>query len=151
MIFHSTLAIAFAALVLTAQVSHAAGQTFFPNQDLAQFLVLKLDLATFRNALGPRRTETRRTFAELGIAATQAQPDAVVLETEDWQFRLKVLRRTDINRDGLEDLALCFTEEARRGSYFAQQALLVTRFSHSSYAVALKYEIEDCKSTTGQR
>lgn len=155
MTFRRPLAIALMALamplMLASPAANAAEQTFFPNQDVAGFLVLKLDLASFRNSLGPMRTETRRTFSELGMAVTSSKPDEVVIDTENWHYRLRVLRRADINRDGVEDVEVCFTEESKLGSYRQQQPLLVTRYAHSGYAVALKYEVEGCKSSPRPR
>jgi hypothetical protein len=48
--------------------------------------------------------------------------------------------------DGVEDLAICFVDRAKHGSYFAQQALLVTRYTDTDLLIALKYELDDCES-----
>ena len=145
-VIHSLLLIG---AVLFSVAVHAADggvavTTYFPANGLGPFLARVLDLATFRNSLGPRRDRTHQTFARLGITPTTILPDAVAFDSDEWFYQLRVIRRADINGDGLEDLELCFTDRAKKGSYSAQQPLLVTRYSASSYAVALKYEVEGC-------
>ena len=146
MFFSRIGVVAVAMVMIEANATPPVTQTFFPEKDLAQFLVENLDLSTFRNSLGPRRSEARRTFATLGIVPTQVQTDSVVLEDNAWFYSLRILRRTDINRDGFEDLEVCFTDRAKQGTYSTQQALLITRYSASSYAVALKYEVDGCET-----
>lgn len=142
------LIVALTTVAFTAYAKPSLSQSFFPKKDVAQFLAQNLDLSTFRNSLGPRRTETQRTFAALGILPTQVQADEVVMESNEWFYSLRILRRADINGDGLEDFEVCFTDRAKQGTYSAQQALLVTRYSTSSYAVALKFEVSGCGAYT---
>jgi len=56
------------------------------------------------------------------------------------------LHRDNINKDGIEDLEVCFTDRAKQGTYSTQQALLVTRYSSSSYVVALRFEVNGCEA-----
>lgn len=67
------------------------------------------------------------------------------MDNDDWYYELRVLRRADINGDGLEDLDVCWIDRAKGGTYSSQQSLLVTRYSPSAYAVALKYEVFGCE------
>lgn len=67
------------------------------------------------------------------------------MESNAWVYALRVLRRADINGDGLEDLEVCFTDRSKGGTYSARQSLLVTRYSASAYAVALNYEVFGCE------
>ncbi len=121
-------------------------RSFFPTKSAALFLVKNLDLTTFRNSLGPRRIESVKTFETLGILPTRVRHDEVILEDDDWFYSLRILRRDDINGDGLEDIEVCFTDRAKVGSYNSQQSILVTRYSASSNAVALKFEVDGCES-----
>lgn len=116
----------------TPSAGESAAQSYFPPSGLAEFLVHSLDLSTLRSSLGPRRSISQRTFATLGIAPTQTGPDDVVMESDEWYYALLVLRRADINGDGLEDLEVCFTDRAKGGTYSARQSLLVTRYSPSA-------------------
>jgi hypothetical protein len=109
-------------------------------------LVQNLDLATFRSSLGPRISAEKHTFASLGIVATKVTGDGIVFEDAEWFYNIRILRRADINKDGIEDLEVCFTNRAKQGTYSTQQALLVTRYSSSSYAVALRFEVDGCEA-----
>lgn len=135
-----------AALSLLACSVHAATpETHIPEQDAARFLVDYLDLATFRNSLGPRRTAVNRTFTTLGIAPSFVSETTVVLEDDDWYYSLEILRRTDINRDGIEDLEVCFVDRAKQGTYATQHPILLTRYAASGYVVALQFEVDGCE------
>ena len=121
-------------------------KSYFPERELGRFLVSNLDVASIRSSLGPRRTPEKRTFASLGELATRVGEDLVEFDRADWFYSLRIIRRADINQDGIEDLEICFTDKARGASYDSQQALLVSRYSDSSLAVALKYEVHGCES-----
>lgn len=125
--------------------AQSAAPSYFPPSGVAEFLVHSLDLSTIRSSLGPRRSISQRTFATLGIVPTLIRPDQVVMDSDDWYYELRVLRRADINGDGLEDLDVCFIDRAKGGTYSSQQSLLVTRYSASAYAVALKYDVFGCE------
>lgn len=127
-----------------ANADSTAPASFIPQSHVGGFLARNLDLASFRNSLGPRRTPTQRTFAALGITPTSTSGHSVVFEEDDWTYRIKILRRGDINGDGLEDLEICFTDKAKEGSYDTQQAMLATRYSASSLVTALHYEVDGC-------
>jgi len=135
-------------LLLAAVAVCAApqAQSFFPKDGVTQFLVQNLDLATFRSSLGPRLSPEKHTFAGLGVVATHVTEDDVVFEDDEWSYKIRILRRADINKDGIEDLEVCFTDRAKQGTYSTQQALLVTRYSSSSYVVALRFEVNGCEA-----
>jgi hypothetical protein len=133
--------------VLFAGPASAADLTsYFPVRGAAQFLVANFDLASIRSSFGPKRTLEQRTFASLKLVPTKVTQDEVEFDGADWLYSLKVLRRGDLNRDGIEDLEVCFVDKAKGASYDSQQALLVTRYSDSSLAVALRYEVSGCET-----
>ncbi|MEM9808178.1 MAG: hypothetical protein AAF959_23170 [Cyanobacteria bacterium P01_D01_bin.56] len=129
----------------TGSVHAVTPESYFPDQDVAHFLVDHLDLATFRNSLQPRRTTMDRTFTDLGIEPSFVSETKVELETDDWVYSITILRRGDINRDGIEDLEVCFGDEAKQGTYLATEPLLLTRYSSSDYVVALDWEMNGCE------
>jgi hypothetical protein len=120
----------------------------FPARGTAQFLVANFDLASIRSSFGPRRTTMQRTFASLGQLPTKVTDDKVEFDGPDWYYSLQVLRRGDLNRDGIEDLEVCFVDKAKggAGSYDSQQAMLVSRYSDNTLAVALRYEVSGCET-----
>jgi hypothetical protein len=142
--FGVLILLCFATVEATAAPVANHVRSYFPAKALPAFLVKNLDIASFRNSLGPKR-QGERTFAELGITPTKIGPDVVEFDSPDWYYRIRVLRREDINRDGIEDLELCFTDRAKQGSYSTQQPLLVTKYSSSMLATALSYEVSGCE------
>lgn len=119
--------------------------SFFPHKGLGHFLANNFDLASIRSSFGPRRTPATRTFAAFDMAPTKVTDDILEFDEPTWYYGIRVLRRADINSDGIEDLEICFIDKAKEGSYDAQQALLVTRYSASTYAVAISYQVDGCE------
>lgn len=133
--------------VLPCTVHAAPVISFFPKQDLGAFLADKFDLASIRSSLGPRRSPALRTFADFGMKPSKATDDALVFELPgDWRYELKIVGRRDVNKDGIEDLEVCFVDHALDGrTYDTSKGLLITRYSSTSYAIALSYSLNPDK------
>lgn len=136
---------ALAFLLLTNVVEAAPLVSYFPKKDLSLFLVEKFDLASIRSSFGPRRSPALRTFADFDMKPSKATEDALVFETPGrWLYELKIVGRRDVNGDGIEDLEVCFVDQALNGgTYLTSSGLLVTRYSADGYAVALNYSLSD--------
>lgn len=134
-----------AGLALAGSVQASPLVSFFPREDLGRFLAEKFDLASIRSSFGPRRTPELRTFPDFGMKPSKATDDTLVFDTAgDWYYELKILSRRDVNKDGVEDLEVCFTDRALNGgTYHASSGILVTRYSADGYAVALSYRVDD--------
>lgn len=127
--------------------AHAADVTsYFPDRDVARFLIANFDLASVRSSFGPRRTAAQRTFASLGQVPTKVTQELVEFDGADWYYSLRVLRRGDLNGDGIEDLEVCFADRAKGATYNSQQALLISRYSDAGLAVALRFEVSGCET-----
>lgn len=137
------------AILLAATNAHAAvpvPRSFFPAHDTAAFLVHELDIGSFRSSLAPQRRGNEHSMADLGLAATRSSNDMVEFDYPDWLYRLRIVARRDANRDGLEDLEVCFTDQAKKGTYRSEQSLLITRYSTDTPAVAIHFQVEACSS-----
>jgi hypothetical protein len=136
---------ALACIVLTSAVQAAPLVSYFPKKDLGVFLADKFDLASIRSSFGPRRSPLQRTFSDFGMKPSKATEDALVFEIPgDWLYELKIVGRRDVNKDGIEDLEVCFVDHALNGgTYDTSQGLLITRYSADSYAVALSFSLND--------
>lgn len=134
-----------ACIVLAARVQAAPLASYFPAQDLGQFLAEKFDLASIRSSFGPRRTPALRTFADFGLKPSKASETEVIFERPgDWRYELTIIGRRDVNGDGIEVLEVCLVDQALNGgSYHTASGLLVTRYSAQEYAVALAYSLND--------
>lgn len=130
--------------------AQAAPISHIPTTEVGQFLAEKFDLASIRSSINPRRTAAQRTFKDMGLRPSAITADGVRFDLPGyWFYELKILGRRDTNRDGIEDLEVCFTDQAQNGgNYRAQKALLITRYTADGYAVALSFgaDHKDCAS-----
>jgi len=134
------------ALLIMAHVVEAAPLvSYFPKKDLGLFLADRFDLASIRSSFGPRRSPAMRTFTDFGMKPSKATEDALVFETPgEWLYQMMIVGRRDANRDGIEDLEVCFIDHALNGgTYDTSTGLLVTRYSADGYAVALSHTPND--------
>lgn len=133
-----------ASMVLMSAARAASPVSFFPEKDLGKFLADKFDLATVRSSLGPRRSLGLRSFADFGMKPSKATETILVFDTPGgWFYELKILGRGDVNKDGIEDLQICFTDRAQNGgTYHTSKGLLVTRYADDAYAVALSFGLD---------
>lgn len=128
-------------------------ESHIPASGVPEFLFDSLDIATFRSSLGPKRTENHRTFSSISPPPTTVTDDYVEILEDHWVRRLTIVDRGDFNKDGIEDLAVCFHDSAIGATYRATKLLLVTRYTDSSLAVALNYSVstprtrESCLAT----
>jgi hypothetical protein len=113
----------------------------WPEHDLAAFAFAHLDLTTFRNSTGDDSEGPRaRTFAELGIRPTEVSDTIATSEADGWHYSVSVLGRGDYNKDGVEEVAVCFLDWARNGgTYRARFPLTLALIS--GRAVAIDYEV----------
>jgi hypothetical protein len=141
----SVLAGIFFSFLVFCPVQAATIESYFPTKNLGRFLSEKFDLATVRSSFGPRRTSAKRTFADFEMKPSQLAEDSVVfLSPGDWLYELRIVARGDFNRDGIEDLKVCFVDRALNGgTYDTAQGLLLTRYSGDAYVIALGYSLED--------
>jgi len=128
-------------LLLSAGATHAADalESHFPEQDVARFLFDHFDIATMRSSLNPARRTEQRTFASVLPAPTTLTSDTFEVREPDWVRTVRVLDRGDFNRDGIEDLLVCFDDRAILGTYNASSLMLVTRYSDDARAVAIHF------------
>ncbi len=136
--------------LLVAQAGQAATapNSWLPQRGLGELLATRFDLATIRSSLGRKRSAATNTFASLGLRPASVSDTGVVFDDGNWHRSMTVLRRGDFNRDGIEDLEVCFVDRAAPAyaTYNAQKALLVTRYASDGNLVALAYAMEGCES-----
>lgn len=119
--------------------------SYFPAKDVGLFLAKNFDLTSIRSSFGPRRTTGLRTFADFQMKPSTAANDLLEFRSDIWFYQLRIVERGDVNKDGIEDLAVCFTDQALGGAtYYSQTSLLITRYSVKGYAVALSFSVDAC-------
>ena len=139
------VSIGLACLVLTSSVQAAPLVSYFPKKDLGQFLADQFDLASIRSSFGPRRSPAQRTFSDFGMKPSKATDDILVFDTPGaWFYEMKIVSRRDLNKDGIEDLEVCFIDRALNGgTYHTSTGFLITRYSADGYALALSHSLND--------
>lgn len=135
-------------ILLSPALAHAQEglESHIPTSDVPEFLFDHLDIATFRSSSGPKRDQGDRTLSSISPPPTTVTTDYIEVLEDDWVRRLTIVDRGDFNKDGIEDLAVCFDDRAIGGTYRSTQLLLVTRYTASSPAVALNYRVESQKA-----
>jgi hypothetical protein len=133
------LSIALFAL-LAAETSANAGMiSYLPKTDVEHFIVHNLDLATFPSSIRPRLGSYHH-FADVNIGISAIEPGEIHLSAfwDGWIYDFKILGRGDFNGDGIEDLAVCFTDDGHPtgGSYYAVEPLLLTRITANGPLIA---------------
>jgi len=105
----------------------------------------KLNLASFRNSTGPARESGQKYFSHLDLPLSKISEDTLLVENEDWSYRVKLLKVRDMNRDGIIDAVICFTEKAKHATYNAQQPMLITQYHPGGDFVALRFKVDGCE------
>ena len=113
--------------------------SYIPSEGLEQFIVERLDLTTFRNSLGPFRSVGMRHFSDMGLEPTEISEDKIVFETESWYYCLEVIDQRDVNRDGIQDLLIRFTDDSIEGTYLTVHVYLMTCLSENSDLIAIAH------------
>jgi hypothetical protein len=118
--------------------------SYFPKKNIALFISEHLDLASFPHSLNFRRDQGQRTFRALGFAPTKVTENRVEFVTDDWTYEITVVRRGDLNFDGIEDVEICYTDVAignkSRSSYATISPYVLTRYSSDGYVLAISYK-----------
>lgn len=113
--------------------------SFMPSEGIEEFIVARLNLTTFRNSFGPARSPGMRYFSHMGLRPTEISEGKIVFETEDWYYCFELVERRDVNRDGIEDVVICFTDDAIYGTYLTKYIYLMTCLSEDSDLIAIAY------------
>lgn len=121
----------------------------WPVRDLARFVFERLDLATFANSTGPRRPRGQRsTFADLGIRPTSLSETQAISDDGSWMYSVQIVHKGDVNRDGVEEVLVCFREKAGDGGTYRAEDPLVVQLDEGR-VVALAYTQEERAAAGG--
>ena len=87
----------------------------------------RLDLATVRSSLAPRRPTEHYAFRDFDWRVSRLEPLALRLETGEFRYALDVLAAADFTREGRGQLLVRFSDKAKAGSYDATTILVLRR------------------------
>lgn len=129
--------VALSLALMNGPAASAPLNSFLPKTDLGQFIVDKLDLASFPSILGPRVMASQHTFAGMKLKPATASANEVTFDDDDYYVKIDVLGRGDFNDDGLEDIIVCWRDQAKGGTYRTTTPYLLTRYSADTPLVAI--------------
>lgn len=104
----------------------------------------KLDITTFRNSLFQIRETGQKTLPSLKLRTSYLDDKKFEIENDQWLYRVELIEIRDGNNDGILDYIICFTDESKIGTYYAQKSLLLTRYTHDGEFIALNYSVDAC-------
>lgn len=87
----------------------------------------RLDLRSFPSSLRPVADEYPRIGDLEQVGDVRVEGHAVIVEMDDWHFRLEVVAEGDVSRDGYEDWLVWLIDEAHNGSYRDYSLLVIKR------------------------
>ena len=90
---------------------------------------------------GGQRNAGDRFFGDIGIRPTQASGSLATHDGDGWHYGVRVLARRDFNGDGVEDVAICFTDQARNGGTYNTRVPLLLQLIDRR-AIAIDSEID---------
>lgn len=128
-------------------------KSFLPNKDLSRFVVDHFDLSTIRSSFGPRLIDGQPNYLRsFGLVPSEISERKVIFENDEWFYSITILGLQDYNKDGIEDVFICFTDDAKIGTYLTVQPYLLTRYNFDMSLIALSYTPyhKDCLPQGGE-
>lgn len=124
-----------------ADARRAQMVSFLPDDAIEAFIFENLNLASYRNILGPSREAGMRYFRDFGFSEFTVKNDTIVItDNETVGIYIKILFRGDANGDGVEDLVVQIVDQAIGGRYLSETHLMLTRYSNDTDLIAINYE-----------
>ncbi len=97
------------------------------------FIINQLDLQTLRSSLKQKLDDKPETLKMLPFLNTLVKGNSVISKNAAWYYKFNILAKGDFNHDGIEDLLVGFTDQAKEGNYFSYSTLVITRNTSSGY------------------
>lgn len=93
--------------------------------DAGKALATRLDFRTFPSSRGPRTSDQAFLFEALVDDPLVIEPNAAMLDSDQWYLRLERVAAADFDGDGSEDWLIWIGDDSRVGTYQTFHALLV--------------------------
>ena len=93
--------------------------------DAGQALATRLDFRTFPSSRGPRTSEQAFLLEALADDALVIEPNAAMLDSQDWYLRVERVAAADFDANGREDWLVWMGDDSHVGTYQDFQALLI--------------------------
>lgn len=93
--------------------------------DAGAAIATRLDFRTFPSSRGPRTSDEAFAFRAVVDGPLVIEPDAAMLDSDEWYLRIERVAAGDLDGNGQEDWLLWVSDDSRVGTYQTFQALLV--------------------------
>lgn len=93
--------------------------------DAGQAIATRLDFRSFPSSRGPRTSEQAFLFEALVEAPLVIEPNAAMLDSDDWYLRMERVAAADFDGNGQEDWLVWIGDDSHVGTYQSFQALLI--------------------------
>jgi hypothetical protein len=117
-----------AAVLSCAPLAFAGDKAAYPTENVAQFVVEKLDVTSLPSAFRPKKEKAKKTFPEYGFTAQKLDENDAIIEAADGVNRLaiKVLDHTS------KGIYVCFAEPGQNGGEAKTQGAFLLKRKDSN-------------------
>ena len=111
------------AVLSCAPLAIAGDKAAYPKENVAQFVLDKLDVTSLPSAFRPKKEKTRKTFADYGFTSQKGDQNDAVIEAEGGVKRvaIKVLDQTS------KGIYVCLAEPGQNGGEAKTQRVVLLK------------------------
>src|SRR5689334_24888638 len=117
-----------AAVLSCSSLAVAGDKAAHPTENVAQFVVEKLDVTSLPSAFRPKKEKAKKTFAEYGFTAKKLDENDAIIEAADGVNRLAI-KALDHTSKGIY---VCFAELGQNGGEAKTQGAFLLKRKDSN-------------------
>ncbi|WP_157798193.1 hypothetical protein [Aeromonas cavernicola] len=104
-----------------------------------------LNIATFSSSLMPKRLNNEQIYLrQFDLPQPTFTENMITIDSSNFTYSFEVLKKSDGNRDGIVDYAVCFSEKSKIGTYDARTPLLISPLGIGGQIIALGFKDLKC-------
>lgn len=105
-----------------APLALAAGKAGYPTNNVAQFVVEKLDVTSLKPVLHVKKGKGKKTFADYGYTTKEINENEALVESGGQDLRLTVLEQTQ------KGIYVCVSEPGENGGPAKEQSVALMKW-----------------------
>jgi hypothetical protein len=107
--------------------------------EFGKVLATRLDLRSYPSSLAQMVDDNKNTLAQLDAKLLITKPAAVIYETTEWHYQLKLVAVSDLNNNAKPDWLIWLADETKNGNYRNYQTLVAYDVADHGLIVAVPY------------
>lgn len=126
--------------------------TFMPDRGFEEWVAANLDIRSFNSSMDNRREAYQARLRELGYEPVPRRgrgPVVLTFTSAEGEVTMSLFERGDLNRDGIEDVLICFQDRLKGSRYDRTQALLAQKYTPNGPLAALDVQVTDPRCREG--